>query len=83
MGRYYPLDKSGKETLYESNKPSEGGGSQYHEDTPTFESLQNNAGQGIRGVPGYSKGQEEYALRNKRGRDAGELGKKYADHFKK
>ncbi len=38
-------------------------GKSYSEYTPSFESLAaGNAGQGIRGVKVYSKGQEEYSL---------------------
>ena len=62
-GRYYPLDKNGKEMLFRSDKPEPKGGSRYHEDTPTFESVvAGNAGQGIRGDKSYKNGQEEYSL---------------------
>lgn len=62
-GRYYPLDKDGKERVFSSDKPEPKGGSRYYENTPSFESLAaGNAGQGIRGDKIYVRGQEEYSL---------------------
>ena len=94
MGEYKKLDKQGKPAggwTQWQDKPVEGGGSTYRENTPSFESLQaKNAGQGIRGVKPFKSGQEEYSVNTKKpeeksraGKDAGELGKKWQDTFDK
>jgi hypothetical protein len=62
MGQYEKLDKQGKPKgrLSQTDMPMEGGGSRYVQDTPTFESLVTNAGQGTRGDKTFKIGAQEY-----------------------
>jgi len=71
MGEYQKLDKQGKPKgrLSRSDMPAEGGGSRYVQDTPTFESLVTNAGQGTRGDRTYKIGAQEYERAKKRTSD--------------
>ena len=71
MGEYQKLDKQGKPKgrLSRSDMPAEGGGSRYLQDTPTFESLVTNAGQGTRGDRTYKIGAQEYDRAKKRTSD--------------
>ena len=67
MGRYYKLDKKGKTSnLDVGSYEMPEGGSQYKENTPSFESLHaGNAGRGVQGMPNYKVGAQEYD-RNKK-----------------
>jgi len=75
MGRYYKLNKDGKtsQTDVGSFKPPEGG-SQYSEDTPSFESLHADQGRGVQGGP-TAKELKKYEDKQNRGIYTSEKGK--------
>lgn len=49
MGKYKKLDKDGKEIVGSGQDKPYSGANRYQQDTPTFESLVTNPGQGTRG----------------------------------